>query len=184
MRSLWDEWKVLLTGGGILAVLYITTVVTGKAPPRAVNWAVLGATLVLAAFAAWRKEWIRNGRGFITVNVEEITASVRGVTDVYARIKTKPFLHIWIRLTGTISEVSWLFPPAPIVHVIVNIKVEGSRLDYSVFFFVPFWRAGEFTPLAAGTEVTLAGRIVGIEIYTLKLASVELLSVGKEHVSG
>lgn len=167
-----------MTGGGVIAVLYIITVVTGKAPPRAVNWLVLGVTLVLAAFAAWRKEWIRNGRGFIAANVEEITASVRGVTDVYARIKTKPFLHKWIRLTGAIFEVSWLFPPAPLVHVWVKIRVEGSHSDYMVFFAVPFWRAGEFTPLAAGTEVTLAGRIIGIKSYQLELASVELLSVG------
>jgi hypothetical protein len=171
--SIWAEWKVLLTGGSILAILSLVGLATGKTAPRNVNWAVLGATLILAAFAAWRKEWIQNSRGFIDVKIDEITKSVRGVTDVYARIKRKPFLHKWVRITGTVSAVSPMFPPVPAVYVSVECE------KCSVFFFVPFWKAGYFTPLAAGTEITLAGRIVDISSYRLKLASVELLSVAK-----
>jgi len=172
--ALWQEWKTLLTGGTIIALAWLFEAIKGKPVPGRVNWLIIGVTLILSAFLSWRREWIQNGKGFITASVEEITTSVRDVTDVYANIKKRPYLHKWIRVTGKIDEVSPLNYPLPYPSVYIVIKCEGLRIT----FMPPRWRASHFLPLSRGTIVTVAGRISEIESYGLKLTGVELMSVG------
>src|ERR1700734_1311714 len=52
---LWQEWKVFLTGGTIIALVALYGFVTAKPFPAKVNWLVVGLTLILAAFSSWRK---------------------------------------------------------------------------------------------------------------------------------
>jgi uncharacterized membrane protein YfcA len=56
LLALWKEWKALLTGGTILAVVSLGQKITGKSVPRSTNWLIFGLTLLLASFFAWRKE--------------------------------------------------------------------------------------------------------------------------------
>jgi hypothetical protein len=52
---LWQEWKVLLTGGSIMAAAALHGFVIGKPVPANVNWLIVGLTLILAAFLSWRR---------------------------------------------------------------------------------------------------------------------------------
>ncbi|HYN82934.1 MAG TPA: hypothetical protein VES88_15725 [Gemmatimonadaceae bacterium] len=56
LRALWGQWKVLLTGGGLMAIVAIFAFATGKEIPRPWGWLTLGFTFVAASFTAWRKE--------------------------------------------------------------------------------------------------------------------------------
>jgi hypothetical protein len=58
LHALWNEWKVLLTGGSIIAALAIWGML-GKSLPYHLGQLVIGLTLVIAAFFAWRKERIK-----------------------------------------------------------------------------------------------------------------------------
>ncbi len=55
LLSLWREWKALLTGGTIIAVLMLWQMASGKPVPSVFNWLVLGVTLLIAAFFSWIK---------------------------------------------------------------------------------------------------------------------------------
>src|SRR5213594_4083700 len=56
LAALWQEWKTLLTGGSIIAVANLLGLITRTSLPSNVNWFIVGLTLVLAAFLAWRKQ--------------------------------------------------------------------------------------------------------------------------------
>lgn len=75
VRSLWNEWKVLLTGGTLIAGIFIWSALVPRPLPRQTNWVILGFTLILASFFAWRKEWIRNQRGLIDIMASELNSA-------------------------------------------------------------------------------------------------------------
>jgi hypothetical protein len=54
--ALWREWKALLTGGSIIALASLWMYSHSKPIPANVNWLIVGLTLVLASFLAWRKQ--------------------------------------------------------------------------------------------------------------------------------
>src|ERR1700683_1938553 len=98
----WNEWKVLLTGGTLIALLFVIGTVRGKTMPPEINWLVLGLTLISAAFLAWRKEWIENGKDFVDVTPEQLANLVRGVTGVAALSRLRPYRNKRIKVSGEI----------------------------------------------------------------------------------
>jgi len=75
-RALWEQWKALLTGGSIIALLSLWDFATRKVVPRSLDWLILGLTLLIAAFLSWRKEWLRfdGGSGYVhMINKDGIT---------------------------------------------------------------------------------------------------------------
>jgi len=82
LRALWREWRVLLTGGSIVAVLVLINL-GGRSIPRKVNWSIIGITFILAAFRAWRNEWINAGRGFVEVDFASVEEAFKGRTRAY-----------------------------------------------------------------------------------------------------
>ena len=145
LAALWAEWKVLLTGGTISAGLVGWALSTGKAAPRNISWIVLGLTLALAAFFAWRKEWVRGDRGFIDVTVSELYRLYEtGHTSIQKDAIIKPYVGKWIRARGRVRNVhtdfifcyltighfdgdnDWLTVITEVVPVLVECS--GSRL--------------------------------------------------------
>jgi len=172
VAAVWAEWKALLTGGSIIAALSIWSIATSKAVPRNVNWLIVGLTLVMAAFLAWRKEWIENGKGFVDASPREIMELVRNVTGVAANSRVKPYLHKWIKVTGRLGEVSHV--TFPLSYVRVNCG-EGD-IGEAVTMMLMRWKAAPFVPLTKGTVVTIAGRIVEVRSYEISLRNITLLS--------
>jgi hypothetical protein len=174
LLRLWAEWKVLLTGGSIIALVTLVQTARDKPISNRFGWLVLGLTLILSAFFAWRKEWIANGKGFVTIPAGDLMASVTDLTGVYAKIKKRPYINKWIRITGEISEVSPMMAPFPSLWVMLDI--ENHR---TVRFMVSRSRSN-FVPLAKGTPVTVAGRIEDIMSFGITLRNVELINVGNQ----
>ena len=67
LRALWREWKTLLTGGSIVALIALWELTGHKAFPNSVNWLILGFTFVVAAFLLMERGmdhlWERSYRG-------------------------------------------------------------------------------------------------------------------------
>lgn len=59
-RALWRQWKVLLTGGSLMAVVVIYSFASAQAVTRPWGAAILAATFMAASFGAWRGEFLRN----------------------------------------------------------------------------------------------------------------------------
>ena len=55
IAALWREWKILLTGGTIMALVAIWALGTNRALPYNFGWLVLGLTFIAAAFMSWRR---------------------------------------------------------------------------------------------------------------------------------
>jgi hypothetical protein len=171
--AVWNEWKVLLTGGTLIALLFIVGALRNKPMPPNVNWLVLGLTLVAAAFLAWRREWIENGKGFVDITPEQLTNLVDSVTRIAAQSSLKPYRNKWIKVTGRIQEVSHLIFPYMFVRLL-----RGERPGIGVNLNLPRWRAKSFIPLPRGTTVTVVGRIAEVGSYEIRLTNAELISVG------
>jgi hypothetical protein len=180
-RALWNEWKALLTGGSIIALLWLATVVTKRTIPPNVNWLAVGLTLILAAFLAWRKEWIANGKGFISRTPEQLTKLARDVTDVAAASRIRPYMKKWVKVTGTLKQVSH-FGPIPVTFIRLEYE-RGGGLGIGINFTTFRWKSSPFIPLPSGTTVTVAGRISEINSYEMKLSNVEFINAEDQQAS-
>jgi hypothetical protein len=166
--AVWAEWKILLTGGTIMAGLALWNSSVGRSLSPSVSLPVVGVTLVLAAFFAWRKEWIRGGRGFIVVDPKSLVKLFDGRTDVYARTLIRPYVGRWTKITGEIRDIR-TGPFVSLVRLLINdtpVDLELSR-----------WKLGPFVPLPSGTLVTVAGRISSISSISVSLRNCELMEV-------
>jgi hypothetical protein len=56
--ALWTQWRSLLTGGSTMALVALWGMIGGKPVAPHIDWFIVGLTLMLASFAAWRHEWI------------------------------------------------------------------------------------------------------------------------------
>ena len=162
-----------LDGGTLIALLFIVGAIRNKPMPSNVNWLVLGLTLIIAAFLAWRREWIENGKGFIDATPLQIAKLVWDVTGVAARSHIRPYRNKWIRVTGRLTEVTDLVFPMMYVRVEYGDQA-GKRCE--VVMAMSRWKAAPFVPLPRGTTVTVAGRIKKITGYMIDLSDVEFIS--------
>ena len=55
--ALWRQWKALLMGGSLTAVIVVYSLATGKQVALPFGWAVLGLTLFTASYLAWRENY-------------------------------------------------------------------------------------------------------------------------------
>jgi hypothetical protein len=173
LRAFWDEWKVLLTGGTIIAALALWTFGTGKAIPRAIDWLILGLTLMLAAFFSWRKQWVAGKRGFIDISPAELAKLCRDRTTFQAAAVIEPYIGKSIRVRLFFNDAATLFPFCVYAHL------SDSETFYGVWttFWVPLSKRKVFMALQKGMLLTIAGRISSVEAYTVRLRSVLLLKI-------
>jgi hypothetical protein len=55
-HAFWGAWRVLLTGGSLIALLTLWSL-TGQRPiPQNLAWLIVALTFLAASFLAWRKE--------------------------------------------------------------------------------------------------------------------------------
>lgn len=87
VRALWKEWQALLTGGSIIALLWLLETVIRKPAIPSVNWLIVGLTFMIAAFFAWRKEWIRGGQGLANRTPKQLIGLFEGRTGIHADIR-------------------------------------------------------------------------------------------------
>jgi hypothetical protein len=155
LRSIWREWRSLLTGGSVIAILALWNMAGGRSISQSVNWLVLGLTLVLAAFLAWRREWISSGRGFVDVDLAGLEQLFHGRAGVHQRSIERPVLGRFIKVTGTIEDMS-------IEMFMAFVRIRTSAGVSVTLQFMFRWNARAFFPLPIGTRVTVAGRIISL----------------------
>jgi hypothetical protein len=170
LAALWREWKVLLTGGSLIAILALWSMGTGKSIQQSVNWLVIGTTLLLAGFFAWRREWIQNGRGLVNVTVDELMATFEGRTSVQATTLVRPYVGKHIRVSGTLKQVSKLRFGSHFVYLDlgqhhVTIKMLGQAGRHCAL-------------LSKGTKVTVIGRIKEVSVLSVYLSARDIVSIG------
>lgn len=170
LRAVWQEWKVLLTGGSIIALLSLWAFVSQKPIARSIDWLVLGLTLMLATFVAWRKEWVRNGEGFIAVSPLELTRLVAGKTGVHADALLMPYLNKRIRVTGKLSDVV-SFSGLPYTYVVLKLDQIDVRMS------MLRWRAWPLLPIPRNTAITVVGRIARVAASSIELKNSEFVQV-------
>jgi hypothetical protein len=172
LLALWNEWKALLTGGTLIAAEAIASIARKKPMPSSVNWLILGVTLIIAAFLAWRKEWIQNGEGFVNVTPLQLVTLIEDVTGVLADSRLAPYRNKWIRVTGTLMDVS----PSAFPWMYVRVQY-GAGYGVSVIFNMNRWKASRLIPVPKGTTVTVAGRIKRVGGTQLDLTDAELINL-------
>jgi hypothetical protein len=164
LAALWREWKVFLTGGSIVGALSLWNLAGRKPIPQNVNWLILGLTFVLAAFAAWRKEWIDSGKGFTTVAPAELIRLFASGTKVLGETLVKPYIGKRLRVRGTVynienngfGNISYVFLSDPPVFVAL---------------WIPSWKMGPFMVLPKGTIITVVGRINSVYDSGIRLTN-------------
>jgi hypothetical protein len=71
LKALWGHWVVFVTGGVVMAIVGAYALATGTSISKRAGLFVLGATILLASFAAWRKEHRANrgaAKPYIVIN--------------------------------------------------------------------------------------------------------------------
>ncbi len=167
LAALWHEWKVFLTGGSVVAVLSLWNLAGWKPLPRDANWLILGLTFILAAFAAWRREWIDAGKDFTTVSPAELIRLFASGTNVLGESLVRPYLGKRARVTGTVYDVQnngfghWSF-------------VFLSDPEVFVALWIPSRRMGPFMMLPKGTITTVVGRIHSVYKNGIRMKNCEM----------
>jgi len=157
-----------LDGGTITAALELWSIFTGKAPPRIAGWLMLGLTLTMAAFLAWRKEWVAGDRGFIDITVPELYRLYRtGNTQIQSEAIIKPYVGRWVKARGRLDDVTRFSP-------LLYISIAGFDKDdwLRVTATKPFWRAKEFAVLPPETMLTVVGRLKDVSGPSIILTGV------------
>lgn len=174
LRALWREWKALLTGGSVIAALALWQMSTGRSVARRMNWLIVGLTLMLASFFAWRREWIHGGHGLVSLSPKQLTDLFDGRTQTHANLYAKQYIGKRIRVTGEIYDVSTITFFVCLLH----LKADGAWIT------APMgpWKARSLAPLAKGTIITVAGRIAKLSRSTIELGSVELIRIEDDHL--
>src|ERR1017187_8028834 len=150
VAALWREWKALLTGGSIIAFEALW-VLSGKPPlPQTANWIIVGLTMILASFLAWRRQWMEADKDFVHLSLAELRDLSRIGTALHTKTVLKPYIGKRIRVTGTIRNA---FPAATLAFV--KLTCDGVEVSLEL----PFWGLKPFAPLPKGTSITVVGRI-------------------------
>jgi len=169
VRALWKEWQPLLTGGSIIALLWLLETVSRKPAIPSVNWLIVGLTFMIAAFFAWRKEWIRGGQGLANRTPKQLIGLFEGRTGIHADSFAKHYIGKRIRVKGSIVDVSVL-GLAAFVYLLTDE-------DVTVHAMLARWNVGPFVPLAKGTVVTVVGRITDLSGGSIDLRDIDLIEI-------
>jgi hypothetical protein len=165
--SLCREWVVLLTGGGVAAVLVVWGSATGKPLPLHVGWIFLGLTLMLAAFFSWRKQWREAEKNFLQIGPAALMKLREGKTSPHANTMLMPYIGKRIKVTGSFIDVVEIMFGIKNVHLLCE--------EVSISALVPFWKARAFVPLPKGAVITLTGTITEINNLSINISSIEIV---------
>jgi hypothetical protein len=174
LRAIWSEWKVLLTGGTIFAALTVFSLSTGRTLPRMVNWLTLVVTLILAAFFAWRKEWVAGNSGLLDVTPDELVERFENRTTTQVKAMLTPYIGKRIKIRGTLSNVR-----AGVLFTLVSLN---DFNEVRIYARIPPWKSKVFGMLTRGTVLTMAGRISDIESSQIELVACTLLEIEDPNV--
>jgi hypothetical protein len=173
LRALWTEWKVLLTGGTIIAALAIFTAVSTKPIPLATNWLILGLTFICASFLAWRKAWISSGSDLVDIDPEWLSDQFSNRTRIQANVLIKPYLGKRIRVTGELRDILLLL----FTGIVYLEKSPKELFSKGVKLRMSRWRAAELSSLPKGTRMTVVGRISEVDYSGLDLSGVQFIGI-------
>jgi hypothetical protein len=187
LRALWHEWKILLTGGSIVAFLALLNFGGAKSIPQYVNWVIIGVTFVMAAFHAWRNERTNVARSkrhvstevpvpapkriVIDVAPEYLMGFYKDHTDVQADKLAENYIGKWLKLSGKVANVVSSSAITKTWHVILAYKA-------GYFMGVDFdnaW-ADQISVLKRGDEIRVLGQIEAFDGSRLHLVHCELLA--------
>jgi hypothetical protein len=152
-----------------MAIVLLWQGTSGKPVPPNALWVIIAATLIIAAFLAWRKEWIASTTGSpVTVDPAEIVRPYMGNrTQVQADIYAKQYLGRRVRVRAFLSDVhveDWWFG-------VVHLRAGGVYIHT----MLPRWRLNPFLLLPSGAIVTVVGRIDEITALGIGLKSCQFV---------
>jgi hypothetical protein len=181
LRALWRQWKVLLTGGSVMALLAMWTLVHGQHLPDGVGWLVVGLTFMLAAFFSWRSEWIKAGRDFVEIDFKGVSDHCSELTEPQSDRFMSRYAGKRIKVTGTLydtAESDSLKPFA--MRMLIHLLLKDHAMAHcAVTSWNPgFNGVGEFQK---GICMTISGRIYRAScsppVVSLSLSGCELIEV-------
>ena len=179
VRALWREWRVLLTGGTIIAVITLWTLVGKKPPSQNVDWLIVGFTLILAAFLSWRSEWIKAGQWFIELDPYAIARTCSGLTELQTKERLRHYVGKRMKVTGKVSDIVNLDLSLPWRMFMIHMDIEGA----TVHCLVSRWNRSfqGFTALPNGSILTVSGEIYSVTCsfrsVSVGLSGCELIQV-------
>ena len=116
--ALWREWKVLLTGGSLIALVTIWALATGVAVPYNLGWLIIALTFIGAAFMSWRRERQQaqainaqlarelQERNALTLALQDALAPKKDPAEEYKEQEVKTWLEEFT--TEEIAVIRWL----------------------------------------------------------------------------
>jgi hypothetical protein len=180
LRALWHEWKLLLTGGSVVAIIALVNLFSGKSVPQSINWLATGLTFMLEAFFSWRREWINGGSGFVEIDFKSLPQIFEGRTKPQAKALIRHLLGGRIKVTGVLEEIQEA-AGSPVFPSTLQLRFERTVIVVDVY---PWNRS--FTGanvLSRGTVLTVSGRIRELTPSVVFLSSCELIAVTAPPVS-
>jgi hypothetical protein len=181
LRAFWRQWRILLTGGSIMALVALWGLVVGKSLDGA-GWLIVGVTLILAAFLSWRAEWIKAGEEFVKIDLRNIAHNCSGLTNPQAKRLLSHYNGKRMKVTGTLyetSELSVMKPYALISLLHLELNDGGTALIVVSSWNSDFKGLREFPK---GTVMTVSGRISAVSYLSGEFASVSLSSCALLHL--
>jgi hypothetical protein len=172
LAALWREWKVLLSGGGIIAVLSLWNLAGWKPIPHDINWLILGMTFVLAAFAAWRREWIDAGKGFVTVSPAELIKLYESGTSALGEVLVTPYIGKRMRVTGKVYDVQ-----NNGFGSMSHVSLTGDQ--FFLALWIPSRKMEPFMLLPKGATITVAARISSVYASGIRMRDCGNSSAGR-----
>ena len=175
LLALWKEWKVLLTGGSLIAIREIATQVFHKPVPPSITWLIFSLTLIIAAFLSWQKQWLQVKRDheghFEEIDLKELCQTIVGRTEVQANVFVRPYLGKRVRITGVLSDVRESGDRS-----LISLLV-GDSWDriHVIATGVSRSQVTSFIPLPAGTHVTIGGTISSVSASSVRIENCELI---------
>jgi hypothetical protein len=184
-RALWTEWATLLTGGSIIAIVFIWSTASGKSVPPGVNWLVLALTLIIAAFLAWRKQAVfansstpiptsaaaKPKRVFVRESPESLMALCKGLTSLMSEPIVAAYKGKWIKVSSDVLNVSKSFQSTGYE---VLAYTSASNIQYNLHF-TRDWNE-EVSILRPKHNVQAVGRISHFGSSHLFLCDCEITS--------
>jgi hypothetical protein len=169
ITALWREWRLFLTGGSIVALYSLWNLAGWKPLPQSVNWLILGLTFVLAAFSAWRREWMEAARDIITVRPSALVNLFDSGTEVLGETLVKPYIGKRLRATGEVSNVQRGYGPLSTSYVF--LMSDGVMLA----LWIPSREFGKFVLLPKGATVTVVARIHSVYHGGIRMTNVAIV---------
>lgn len=170
LNALWREWRLLLTGGSIIAVLAIWSFATGKPIPQKFAWLILGVTFIVASFMTWRREASRReGRVYVEDPANTLCSLYVEHTEITADRLARPYLGKWLRAFGEICDVSTTIYGKYWVYVTTEDR-PSFHLEFDNEWM------DQVAILRKGQQIAVAGQIAAITSGSISLRHCEPVS--------